>query len=143
MCHMVAEPGLRSCHDVTRAVSSTAGDAKVDASTNHRNRQRTDALGKNGAATSVGNADPGRTFRDVGTHSGHDNAWSEWTLKFRLSVVESDADLFRALEIAEKIGRRGEQAGGREKECEWTGQRRNGLMAKHVFIPSKHHKHVF
>ena len=76
--------------------------------------------------------------------SGHTvdttNAWSEWSLKFRLSVMESDADLFRALEIAAKIGR-GEHA-GREKEREWIGQRRNCSMAKHVFIPSKHHKHV-
>ena len=99
----------------------TAGDAKPDAPTNHGNRHGdncTHALAKNGAATGGGNADPERTFRDVGSHSEHDNAWSEWTLKFRLSVMESDAALFQALEIAAQIGRRGEHAGGREKERE-------------------------
>ena len=42
----------------------------------------------------------GKIFRDIGKFSGEKGAWAEWALKFRITVEECDAGLFKALEIA-------------------------------------------
>ena len=39
-------------------------------------------------------------FRDIGKFSGEEGAWAEWALKFRATVKECDANLFKALELA-------------------------------------------
>ena len=42
----------------------------------------------------------GKIFRDSGKFSGEEVAWAEWALKFRITVKECDAGLFKALEMA-------------------------------------------
>ena len=42
----------------------------------------------------------GKLFRDIGKFSGEEGAWAEWALKFRATVKEYDANLFKALELA-------------------------------------------
>ena len=42
----------------------------------------------------------GKVFRDIGKFSGEEGAWAEWALKFRITVKECDAGLFKALEMA-------------------------------------------
>ena len=44
--------------------------------------------------------DVGKFFKDVGTFGGDESAWTEWSLKFRATVKEYDASLFRVLEMA-------------------------------------------
>ena len=38
----------------------------------------------------------GKIFRDIVKFSGEEGAWAEWVLKFRITVKECDAGLFKA-----------------------------------------------